>query len=150
VGYYPARGHQPLAEFGGAKKLPLLLNAQQLQTMAENIAALCDAVYKRTLQEDGRRLKMNTTGSYRVARVYLGKPYMTFTYEELRNLAYIMYMIQNQITFYIAATTDVIVYIDTAHTYATYVQPPLLPSNLSIIINCSKNSSLYYPSNHAL
>jgi len=43
VGYYPARGYQPLAEFGGAKKLPLLLNAQQLQTMAENIAALCDA-----------------------------------------------------------------------------------------------------------
>jgi len=28
VGFYPARGYQPLAEFGGAKKLPLLLNAQ--------------------------------------------------------------------------------------------------------------------------
>ena len=34
VGYYPARDYQPLAEFGGAKKLPLLLNVQQLQTMA--------------------------------------------------------------------------------------------------------------------
>jgi len=38
---------------------------------------------------------MNTTGSYRIARVYLGKQYLSFTYEELRNLAYIMYMIQN-------------------------------------------------------
>jgi len=54
VGYYPARDYQPLAEFGGTKKLPLLLNVQQLQTMAENIAALCDAVYKRALYEEGR------------------------------------------------------------------------------------------------
>jgi len=30
VGYFPARGYQPLAEFGGAKKLPLLLDIQQL------------------------------------------------------------------------------------------------------------------------
>jgi hypothetical protein len=48
VAYFPARGYQPLAEFGGAKKLPLLLDAQHLQTMAENIATLCNAVYKRT------------------------------------------------------------------------------------------------------
>jgi len=68
--------------------------------------------------------RMNTTGSYRVTRVYLGKQYMTFTYEELLNLAYIMYMIQNQMTFYIAAMTDVIAYIDTAHSSATYVEPP--------------------------
>ena len=45
-------------------------------------------------------------------------------------------------TFYTAAMTDVIAYIDTAHTSATYVEPPLLPTNLSII-NSSKNSSLY-------
>ena len=53
VGYNPTRDYQPLAEFEGAKKLPLLVNAQQLQTMAENIAALCDALstnehYKKT------------------------------------------------------------------------------------------------------
>ena len=61
---------------------------------------------------------MSTTGSYRIARVYLGKQYLSFTYEELRNLVYIMYMIQNQTTFYIAA------YIDTAHSSATYLAPP--------------------------
>ena len=97
VGYYPARGYQPLTEFGGAKKLPLLLKVQQLQTMADNISALCNALssneyYKKT---DGD-FKMNTTGSYRFARVYLGKQYMAFTHEELRNLAYIMYIIHNQ------------------------------------------------------
>ena len=93
---------------------------------------------------------MNTTGSYRVATEYLGKHYLTFTYEELRNLAYIMYMNENHMTFYIATMTDVIAYIDTAHSSATYVEPLLTPTNQLIIINCSKKSSLYYPSNHAL
>ena len=33
---------------------------------------------------------MNTTGSYWIARVYLGKQYLSFTYRELCNLAYNM------------------------------------------------------------
>jgi len=146
VSFYPARGYQPLAEFGGAKKLPLLLNAQQLQTMADNIAALYNALStnEHFAKKDGD-FKLNTTGSYRLARVFLCKPYLSFTYEELSNLAYIMHMIQNQMTFYIAAMTDVMAYIDTAHTSATFVEPlPLLPTNpTSININCLKNSILY-------
>ena len=78
---------------------------------------------------------MNTTGSYRIARVYLGKQYLPFTYEELRNVAYIMYMIQNQLTFYTAAMPDVIAYIDTAHDSVAFVEPPPTQTNLSIIIN---------------
>jgi len=35
-----------------------------------------------------------------------------------------MYMIQNQMTFYTAAMTDVIAYIDTAHDSVTFVKPP--------------------------
>jgi len=58
---------------------------------------------------------MNTTSGYRIARVYLGKQYLSFTYGELCNLAYIMYMIQNLLTFYTAAMPDVIAYINTAH-----------------------------------
>jgi len=125
VGYYPARGYQPLANFGGAKKLPLLLDAQQLQTVAENIATLCNALSANDhfSKKDGD-FKMNTTGSYRIARVYLGKQYWSFTYEELRNLAYIMYMVQNQMTFYTAAMTDVIAYMDTAHDSVTFVESP--------------------------
>ena len=133
VGYYPARGYQPLAEFGGAKKLPLLLDARQLQTLAENIVTLCNALSanKHFSKKDGD-FKMNTTGSYRIARVYLGKQYLSFTYEELRNLAHIMYMIKNQLTFYTAARTDVIAYIDTAHDSVAFVEPP---SNANKSIN---------------
>jgi len=144
VGYYPARGYQPLAEFGGAKKLPLLLDAQQLQTLTDNIVALCNVLStnEHFSKKDGD-LKMNTTGSYRITRVYLGKPYLSFTYDELRNLAYIMDMIQNQITFYRTAMTDVMAYIDTAQTVLVLWSLPPPQTNLSIIINCLKKSSLY-------
>ena len=103
VGYFPARGYQPLAEFGGTKKLPLLLDIQQLQILAENIASLCNALSanEHFSKKDGG-LKMSTTGSYRIARVYLGKHYLPFTYGELCNLAYITHMIQNQLMFYTA------------------------------------------------
>jgi len=83
VGFYAARGNQPLAEFGGAKKLPLLLDAQQLQTMAENIATLCNALSTNEHFSKNGDFKMNTTCSYRIARVYLGKQYLSFTYGEL-------------------------------------------------------------------
>jgi len=35
-----------------------------------------------------------------------------------------MYMIQNQMTIYIAAMTDVMAYIDTVHDSATFEKPP--------------------------
>ena len=124
VGYFPARGYQPLAEFGGAKKLPLLLDIPQLQILAENIGNLCNALSanEHFSKKEGD-LKMNTTGSYRIARVHLGKQYLSFTYEELRNLAYNMYAIQNQLTLYTAAMTDVIAYIDTAQDSVTFIEP---------------------------
>jgi len=125
VGFYPARGYQPLSEFGGAKKLPLFLNAQHLQTQAENITALWDALStnEHFSKKDGD-FKMNTPGCYRLACVYLDKHYLSYTYEELHNLAYVMYMIQNQMTYYIAAMTDVMAYIDAAHDSVTFVEPP--------------------------
>jgi len=125
LGFYPALGYEPLAEYGGAKKLPLPLNAQHLQTLAENITALCDALSSNEhfSKKDGD-FKINTTRSYRLVRVYLDKHYFSYTYEELRNLAYIMYMIQNQMTYYIAAMIDVMAYNDTAHDSVTFVEPP--------------------------
>jgi len=93
--------------------------------MAENIATLCNALStnEHFRKKDGD-FKMSTTGSYRIARVYLGKQYLSFTYGELCNLAYIMYMIQNQLAFYTAAMPDVIAYINTAHDSVTFADPP--------------------------
>ena len=93
--------------------------------MAENIAPLCKALStnEHFSKKDGD-IKMSTTGSYRIARVYLSKQYLSFTYGELCNLAYIMYMIQNQLAFYTAAMPDVIAYINTAHDSVTFAEPP--------------------------
>jgi len=41
-------------------------------------------------------------------------------------------------TLYLAALTDLIAYIDTAHDSVTFVEPPSTATNLSIIINCLK------------
>jgi hypothetical protein len=47
--------------------------------MAEHIAALCDDLCTNEyyMKKDGE-FRMNTTGCYRVARVYLGKPEARF------------------------------------------------------------------------
>ena len=47
LGFYPGRDYQPLAEFGGAKKLPLLLNAQHLQTWPK-ISRPCETLCLQT------------------------------------------------------------------------------------------------------
>jgi hypothetical protein len=124
VGYYPARNYQPFVEFGSAKKMPLDLNDQHLHSMALHITAPCTALLNNEnyMGKDGD-FRMNTTGSYRVARVTIGKQYMSFTLDELRHLSYIMYMIRNQMTFYTAALADVIAYVNTAQGSTTYVGP---------------------------
>jgi len=63
--------------------------------------------------------------------VYLGKQYLSFTYGELCNLAYIMYMIQNQLTFYTAAMPDVIAYINTLTTLLLLRSLPPPQTNLN-------------------
>jgi len=90
--------------------------------MPENIAP-CGTLSANEHFKKDCDFKMNTTGSYWIARVYLGKQYLSFTYEELRNLSYIMYMIQNEM-FYTTAMTDVIADIDTAHDSVAFLEPP--------------------------
>jgi hypothetical protein len=67
---------------------------------------------------------MNTTGSYRVAQVYLGRQYMECKFHELRYLSYIFFMVRNQLTFYMAALNDVIAYVNTAQSSTSFVEPP--------------------------
>ena len=68
-------------------------------------------------------LRMNTTGSYRVARLTLDKHWFSFKIHELRNLLYIFYMIKNQLFMYTDALSDVQAYINAAMASETYVEP---------------------------
>ena len=54
-------------------------------------------------KSDDKVFRMNTTGSYRVARVIPDKHYLSFKLHELRNLLYIFYMVRNQLHMYTEA-----------------------------------------------
>jgi hypothetical protein len=101
VEYYPTKDYQPFVELGCAKKAPLILNEQHVRTMAEHLPQLCEAMCNdgHYSCKDGD-FRMNTTGSYRVARVYLGRQYAECKLHELRYLSYIFFMVRNQLTLY--------------------------------------------------
>jgi hypothetical protein len=81
VAYYPNKNYQPLVEIGGADKSPRLFEEEHLRSMAEHLSRICDALcrdeYYICKSQDGR-FRMNTTGSYRVARIYIDKKWMAF------------------------------------------------------------------------
>ena len=91
VGFYPAQNYQPLVEFGGAKLLPMLLTSDYVAAMAERLPGLVEAMCQNEQHQyrpGDKDFTMNTTGSYRVARVTLDKRYLSFKLHELRNLLY--------------------------------------------------------------
>jgi hypothetical protein len=104
VGYYTTKDYQSFVELGGAKRAPLILNEQHVRTMAEHLPHLCEAMCNNEhySYKDGD-FRMNTTGNYRVAKVYLGKQFHECKLHELRYLSYIFFMVQNHLTFYMAA-----------------------------------------------
>jgi len=55
--------------------------------------------------------RLNTTGSYRIARLYMGKHYVALKFEELRYLQNMLHIVQNQQNSYIAALLDVITHV---------------------------------------
>jgi hypothetical protein len=65
---------------------------EHVRSMAEHLPRICDALYRDEyyicISQDGR-FRMNTAGSYRVARMYIDKKWMAFKLEELRYLSYI-------------------------------------------------------------
>jgi hypothetical protein len=128
-GYYPNKDYQPFVELGGVKKAPLILNEQHVRTMAEHLPRLCEAVCndEHYSCKDGE-FRMNTTGSYRVARVYLGRQYMECKLHEIRYLCYIFFMVRNQFSFYQTALNDVIAYVNSAQSSTSFVEPPATAS----------------------
>jgi len=125
TGFYPKRNYQPLVELGGPRTVPLLLTDGHMQFLADHlsrqITGLCTNEYYSC--SDGEGLRMNSTGSFRVARVYLGKQYIAFRLDELRHLSYILFMVINQLNRYTDAMPDAMNYVTAALYSDTYVEP---------------------------
>jgi hypothetical protein len=125
IGYYPTKDYHPFVKIGDAKKAPLILKEQHVRTMAEHLPHLCEAMCNdgHYSCKDGD-FRMNTTGSYRVGRVYLGKQFQECKLHELIYLSYIFFMVRNQLASYLAVLNDVIAYVNSAQSSTTYVEPP--------------------------
>ena len=67
--------------------------------------------------------KINSKGSYRIARLTLDKHWIFFKLHELKNPQYIFYMITNQLLMYTEALDDVQAYVNAAMASGKYVEP---------------------------
>ena len=135
VGFYPAQNYQPLVEFGCAKLLPMLHMSDYVALMFEYLPTLVEAMCQneehRCLSDDVA-FRINTTGSYRFARVTLDKQNLSIKLHELRNILYIFYMFRNQLLMYTQALSGVQSYLNALMISDNYVEPA--PTASSYII----------------
>ena len=74
AGFYPAQNYLPFFEFGGTRRLPLVLIAEYVNIVFERLAGLVETM---CLNEHfcwrslDKVFRMNSTESYRVARLVL-------------------------------------------------------------------------------
>ena len=74
--------------------------------------------------------RLNTTGSYRIARLYMDKYFVALKFQELRYLQNMFHIVQNQLNLYITALSDLMTYVISALSSDTYVEPAANASNL--------------------
>jgi len=83
---------------------------------------------------------MNTSGSYRTARIYLDRQYISLKLVELQCLSRVFYVVQNQLNAYTVSLPDVLAYVNVALTSINYVEPTPNTSKPFHIHSYSKNS----------
>jgi len=66
---------------------------------------------------------LNTTGSYRIVRLYLDKQYIGLRLGDLQNLSRMLHVLQNQLKVYTLSLPDVLAYVTVALTSVNYVEP---------------------------
>jgi len=87
--------------------------------------------YQCTSNKDFR---MNTTGSYKVARLTLDKHSLSLKLQELRNLLYKIYTVRNQLLMYTEALSDVLSYVNATMASDNYVEPT--PNAHGSVVHC--------------
>lgn len=127
VGFYPTRDYQPFVEFGSVKKngsTILILDDRQVTKMAECLPTICESMCdnKQYGCKEGN-FRMNTTGSYRTARIYLDRQYISLKLVDLQCLSRMFYVVQNQLNAYTVSLPDVLAYVNVALTSINYVEP---------------------------
>jgi len=127
VGFYPSRDYQTFVEFGSVKKngsTILILDDRQVNKMAECLPTICVSMCgNEQCRCKGGNFRMNTTGSYRTARIYLVRQYISLKLGDLLCLSRMFYVVQNQLNAYTVSLPDVLAYVNVALTSINYVEP---------------------------
>jgi len=101
-------------EFGAVRNEStfLILNDQQLKTMAESLPRMCDTMCDNEQYgcKDGD-FKLNKKGSFKVARLYLDKQYISLRLVGLQYLFKMFHVFQNQLNMYTLSLPDVLSYV---------------------------------------
>jgi len=122
VGFFPTRDYQPFLEFGTVKNNGptfIILNDQQVNKMAECLPIICESICgnEQYVYKDGD-FRLNSTGNYRVARLYLEKRYISLRLADLQYLQRMFHVVQNQLNVYTLSLRDVLSYVILALTSA--------------------------------
>ena len=106
VVFYPARNYQPLVEIGSPKSTPIVLADQHVKTLPEHLPAQVDALWRGEFYN-----VMDGEFAIHTAILTLGKKKhrksMFIKLNDLRCLAYIFPMVENQLLKYSEAMSDV-------------------------------------------
>jgi len=122
-------------EFGSVKKngyTILILDDRQVDKMAECLPKICESMCGN--EQYGCKegdFRLNTTKSYRIARLYLCKQYMGLRLGDLQYLSRMFHVLQNQLKVYTLSLSDVLTYVTVALASVNYVE---LASNDSKLI----------------
>jgi len=68
-------------------------------------------------------IRLNTTGSYRIARLYLDKQYINLRLVDQQYLLRMFHLIQNQLIAYTLSLPDVLAYVTVSLTSVNFVEP---------------------------
>jgi len=79
--------------------------------------------WQRAVRVQGGDFRLNTTGSYGIARLYLGKQYIGLRLGDLQYLSRMFQVLQNQLKVCTLSLPDVLTYVTVALTLVNYVEP---------------------------
>ena len=114
-------------EYGSVKKngsTILILDDRQVHKMAECLPRICDSMFGNEQYgcKEGDFI-LNSTGSYRIARLFLGKQYIGLRLGDLQYLSRLFHVLQNQLKVFSLSLSDVLTYVIVALTSVNSAEP---------------------------
>ena len=102
----------------------MISSSTRLQNVCLRYASPCARLKQYGCKDEDGNFRLNTTGSYRGARLYLDKRYISLRLVDLQYLSMMFHVIQNQLNVYTLSLPDVVAYTTTAFTSVNFIEPP--------------------------